>query len=58
MLGTLFRFFLGRRLARFLPGGWLGFLLLSPTARRLAGRGWRAFRSRRGGSVGELPRPR
>ncbi len=46
MIGGVVRYFLGRRLARLLPGGWLVMLLLSPTVRRAARRGWARYRSR------------
>lgn len=36
---SLLRYMIGRRLARFLPGGWLAWLLMSPRVRRLLGRG-------------------
>ncbi len=34
MIRGVLRYMIGRRLARFLPGGWLVFLLTSPRARR------------------------
>ncbi len=46
MIGGFIRYFLGRRLARLLPGGWLAVLLLSPTVRNAAKRGWARYRSR------------
>jgi len=46
VIGGFIKYFLGRRLARLLPGGWLAVLLLSPTARNAAKRGWARFRSR------------
>jgi len=46
VIAGFFRYFLGRRLARLLPGGWLAVLLLSPTVRNAAKRGWARYRSR------------
>ncbi|MGI8440390.1 MAG: hypothetical protein ACR2NV_09400 [Thermoleophilaceae bacterium] len=34
MIRGVLRYLIGRRLARFLPGGWLVFLLTSPRVRR------------------------
>jgi hypothetical protein len=34
MIRGFLRYLIGRRLARFLPGGWLIFILTSPRARR------------------------
>jgi hypothetical protein len=44
---SLLRFFLGRRLARALPGGWLLLLLLDPRSRAFAQSIWRRGRTRR-----------
>lgn len=46
MLGSLLKAFAGRRLARFLPGGWLAMLLLSPPVRNAIRRRWQARRGR------------
>jgi hypothetical protein len=32
---ALFRYFLGRRLARYLPGGWVAVLLANPISMRI-----------------------
>ncbi len=46
MLRAVLKAFAGRRLARFLPGGWLTMLLFSPRVRSAIRRRWQA----RGGS--------
>jgi len=46
MVSSLLKAFAGRRMARFLPGGWLAMLLLSPPVRNAIRRRWQA-RSRR-----------
>ena len=46
MIRGLLRYAIGRRLARFLPGGWLAFLLMSPRVRRYALQGFRRIRRR------------
>jgi hypothetical protein len=43
-MGALLRFFIGRRLLRFLPGGWVTMLLAPPAFRFLRNR----LRRRRG----------
>jgi hypothetical protein len=45
-MGSLLRGFLTRRLIRFLPGGWLAYLLFSSRTRRLARAGWQRYRRR------------
>jgi hypothetical protein len=53
---SLLRFVVIRRLARFMPGGWVAWVLASPTAWRLLRRAWRAVQEgrerRRGGGGG------
>ena len=43
---SLLRYLIGRRVARVLPGGWLGLLLLSPQARGFVRNLWRRRRAR------------
>jgi len=44
MLRSLLKGFAGRRLVRFLPGGWLAMILLSPPVRNAVKRRWQARR--------------
>jgi len=46
VLRSLLKAFAGRRLARFLPGGWLALILLSPPVRNAIRRRWQARRGR------------
>ena len=62
----LLRFVVLRRLTRFMPGGWIAWVLASPTAWRLARRAARALKEGydrrrggggRGGGAGPPPAP-
>jgi predicted DCC family thiol-disulfide oxidoreductase YuxK len=41
------RYFLGKRLARFLPGGWIALLLMNPISKRILRRVYDRWVSRR-----------
>jgi predicted DCC family thiol-disulfide oxidoreductase YuxK len=47
VIATIGRYILGKRLARFLPGGWIALLLMNPISKRILRRVYNRYAARR-----------
>jgi predicted DCC family thiol-disulfide oxidoreductase YuxK len=47
VIAAIGRYLLGRRLARFLPGGWIALLLLNPISKRILRRAYNRYAAHR-----------
>jgi predicted DCC family thiol-disulfide oxidoreductase YuxK len=57
VIAAIGRYFLTKRLARFLPGGWIALLLMNPISKRIMRRVYNRYAARRARKFHRRPLP-